>query len=166
MLDAKPCPAPLSSNTNLFLHDGVALENDSDYRIFVGALQYCTVTCPDIAFAAVKRILWYLKGTSHFGLFLQPSLDFNITCYTDANWASCPDDKCSTSGYYLFHGSNMVSWSSSKQEVVSRSNTESEYRGVANGVAEIAWTESLLRELSITPTHLLSFSVTISVQHT
>ena len=38
MLDAKPCPTPLSSNTNLSLHDGVALENDSDYRIFVGAL--------------------------------------------------------------------------------------------------------------------------------
>ena len=36
--------------------------------------------------------------------------------------------------------------------MVSRSTTESEYRGVANRVAKIAWTESLLRELSITPT--------------
>ena len=36
----------------------------------------------------------------------------------------------------------MVSWSS----------TESEYRGAANGAIEIAWTKSLLRELSITPT--------------
>ena len=36
--------------------------------------------------------------------------------------------------------------------MVSRSNAESEYRGVANGAAEIAWTKSLLRELSITPT--------------
>ncbi|RVW67591.1 hypothetical protein CK203_065410 [Vitis vinifera] len=57
MLDAKPCPTPMSSNTNLSLHDGVALENDSDYRSFVGALQYCTLTRPDIAFV--------------------PSLDFN-----------------------------------------------------------------------------------------
>ncbi|KAJ9693227.1 hypothetical protein PVL29_012112 [Vitis rotundifolia] len=38
MLDAKPCPTPMSSNTNLSLHDGVALENGSDYRSFVGAL--------------------------------------------------------------------------------------------------------------------------------
>ena len=36
--------------------------------------------------------------------------------------------------------------------MVSRSTTESEYRGVTNRVAKIAWTESLLRELSITPT--------------
>ena len=36
--------------------------------------------------------------------------------------------------------------------MVSRSSTESEYRGAANGATEIAWTKSLLRELSITPT--------------
>ncbi|RVW33428.1 Retrovirus-related Pol polyprotein from transposon RE1 [Vitis vinifera] len=106
----------------------------------------------DVHWQAIKRILRYLKGTSHFGLFLQPSYDFNITCYTDADWASCPDDKCSTSGYCLFLASNLVSWSSSKQKVVSCSSAESEYRGVANGATEIAWTESLLRELSITPT--------------
>ncbi|WJZ87312.1 hypothetical protein VitviT2T_006703 [Vitis vinifera] len=102
----------------------------------------------DVHWQAIKRILQYLKGTSHFGLFLQPSYDFNITCYTDADWASCLDDKCSTSGYCLFLASNLVSWSSSKQKVVSRSSAKSEYRGVANGAAEIAWTESLLCELS------------------
>ncbi|RVW63384.1 Retrovirus-related Pol polyprotein from transposon RE1 [Vitis vinifera] len=135
MLDAKPCPTPMSSNTNLSLHDGVALENGSDYHNFVGALQYCTMTSPDIAFTVNK-----------------PSLNFNITCYTDVNWASYHDDKRNTSGYCLFLGSNLVSWSSSKQKVVSRSSTESEYRGAANGATEIAWTKSLLRELSITPT--------------
>ena len=54
MLDAKPCPTPMSSNTYLSFHDGVALENDSDYRSFVGALQYCTLTRPDIAFVVNK----------------------------------------------------------------------------------------------------------------
>ena len=42
MLDAKPCPTPMFSNTNLSFHDGVALKNGSDYRSFVGALQYCS----------------------------------------------------------------------------------------------------------------------------
>ena len=54
MLDAKPCPTPMSSNTNLSFHDGVVLENGSDYRSFVGALQYCTMTSPDIAFTVNK----------------------------------------------------------------------------------------------------------------
>ena len=36
--------------------------------------------------------------------------------------------------------------------MVSRSNTKSEYRGVANGAAKIAWTESFLHEFFITPT--------------
>ena len=54
MLDAKPCPTSMSSNTYLSLHDGVALENGSDYRSFVGVLQYYTMTRPDIAFAVNK----------------------------------------------------------------------------------------------------------------
>ena len=87
MLDAKPCPTSMSSNTNFSLHDGVALENGLDYRSFVDVLQYCTMTHLDIVFAvnkmsqfmhhpsdvhwqAIKCILQYLKGTSHFGLFL------------------------------------------------------------------------------------------------
>ncbi|WKA01874.1 hypothetical protein VitviT2T_020126 [Vitis vinifera] len=169
MLDAKPCPTPMSSNTNLSLPDVMALKNGSDYRCFVGVLQYYTMTRPDIAFAvnkvcqfmhhpsdvhwqAVKLILRYLNGTSHFGIFLQPSFDFNITSYTNVHWASYPDDRHNTSGYYLFFGSNMVSWSSSKQKVVSQSSTELEYQWVANRAIEIAWIESLLRELSITPT--------------
>ena len=54
MLDAKPCPTPMSFNTNFSLHDGMTLENGSDYRSFVGVLKYCTMTCPDIAFAKNK----------------------------------------------------------------------------------------------------------------
>ncbi|RVW78467.1 hypothetical protein CK203_050482 [Vitis vinifera] len=38
MLDAKPCPTPMSFNTNFSLHDGMTLENGSDYRSFVGVL--------------------------------------------------------------------------------------------------------------------------------
>ncbi|RVW86735.1 Retrovirus-related Pol polyprotein from transposon RE2 [Vitis vinifera] len=48
MLDAKPCPTSMSSNTYLSLHDGVALENGSDYRSFVGAL-YLPMTSTSLA---------------------------------------------------------------------------------------------------------------------
>jgi hypothetical protein len=47
----------------------------------------------------------------------------------------------------VFLGDNLVSWSSKSQNVVSRSSAETEYRAVANGVAEACWLRQLLVEL-------------------
>ncbi|GKC72495.1 ribonuclease H-like domain-containing protein [Tanacetum coccineum] len=53
----------------------------------------------------------------------------------------------STSGYCVFLGDNLLSWSAKRQHTLSRSSAEAEYRGVANVVAETAWLRNLLREL-------------------
>jgi hypothetical protein len=47
----------------------------------------------------------------------------------------------------VFLGDNLVSWSSKRQNIVSRSSTEVEYHAVANGVAEACWLRQLLQEL-------------------
>jgi hypothetical protein len=84
----------------------------------------------------MKRTLRYLQGTLDYGLLLRRSASSELTVYTDADWAGCPDTRRSTSGYTVFLGTNLVSWSSKRENVVSRSSAEAEYRAMTNGVAE------------------------------
>jgi hypothetical protein len=99
----------------------------------------------------MKRILRYLRGTPDYGLLLRRSRSADLVVYTDADWAGCPDTRRSTSGYAVFLGDNLVSWSAKRQTVVSRSSAEAEYRAVANGVAEATWLRQLLLELQAPP---------------
>ncbi|KAI5312161.1 hypothetical protein L3X38_041334 [Prunus dulcis] len=54
-------------------------------------------------------------------------------------------------GYFTFVRGNLVTWRSKKQNVVSRSNTEVEYRGMAHRVCELLWIKRLLTELVFKP---------------
>ncbi|GJZ35072.1 copia protein, partial [Tanacetum coccineum] len=96
---------------------------------------------------ALKRILRYIQGTLHFGLQLTKSSIHGLVSYTDTDWAGCPDTRRSTSGYCVYLGDNLISWSSKRQPTLSRSSAEAEYRGVANVVFESCWIRNLLLEL-------------------
>ncbi|GKB54753.1 ribonuclease H-like domain-containing protein [Tanacetum coccineum] len=107
-------------------------------------------------FSALKRVLRYVHGTLDYGLQLFSSSTTDLVAYLDADWASCPTTRRSTSGYCVFLGNNLLSWFSKRQPTLSRSGVEAEYRGVANVVAETCWLQNLLREL-----HILLFSATL-----
>ncbi|KAK1619295.1 hypothetical protein QYE76_024812 [Lolium multiflorum] len=95
----------------------------------------------------VKRILRYLKGTLDHGLTLHSSTSHSLIAYSDADWAGCPVTRRSTSGYCVFLGDNLVSWSSRRQPTVSRSSADAEYRAIATAVTETCWLRNLLQEL-------------------
>jgi hypothetical protein len=164
MADCKPCTTPVDLQVKLAGDSGPPVEDVSQFRSIAGALQYLTFTRPDIAYVvqriclhmhdprephlmAMKRILRYLQETPDYGLLLRCSSSFDLVVYTDADWGGCPDTRRSTSGYAVFLGDNLVSWSTKRQTVVSRSSAEAEYRAIANGVAEATWLCHLLHEL-------------------
>ncbi|GJU19839.1 ribonuclease H-like domain-containing protein [Tanacetum coccineum] len=164
MRKCNSCTTPADTKSKLSSL-GTPVSNPTLYRSLAGALQYLTIMRPDISYAvqqvclfmhdprephmdALKHILRYLQGTMSQVLFIHPSSVDRLVTYTNAEWAGCPDTRRSTFGFCVFLGDNLVSWSSKRQHVVSRSSAEAEYRGVANVVAEATWLRNLLLKLS------------------
>ncbi|KAA0035484.1 putative mitochondrial protein [Cucumis melo var. makuwa] len=96
------------------------------YRSVAGALQYATLTHPEISYSVnkacqfmhtpkhthwqlMKRILRYLKGVLYHGLWFRKSDNMSLVGFAYADWASGPDDKKSTSGFCVYFGNNLVS---------------------------------------------------------
>jgi histone deacetylase 1/2 len=169
MATANSIASPMASSTKLTKFGSNHVSDPTFFRSIVGGLQYVTVTRPEISYSvnkvcqflsspledhwkAVKRILRYLQGTLHHGLLIQPAplnTPLTLTGFCDADWASDPDDRRSTSGACIFLGPNLVSWWAKKQTLVARSSAEAEYRSLALVSAEILWMQSLLKELRI-----------------
>ena len=63
MKGCKPSPTPLSTSEKLSLHDVelLGVEDSTTYRSVVGALQYLTLTRPDICFS-VNKVCQFLHA--------------------------------------------------------------------------------------------------------
>lgn len=135
MTNAKGISTPMVGGAKLTRYGANYFDNPTLYRSIVGALQYATLTRPEISFAvnkvcqflsqpveehwkAVKRILRYLKATIHHGLLIKPcslTSPVPLVAFCDADWGSDQDDRRSTSCSCVFSGPNLVSWCSKKQ---------------------------------------------------
>jgi len=143
MTSCKPVATPSDTNPKASSSDVSLIADPSWYRSMAGALRYLTLSRPDLAYVVqqvclhmhaprdthlsmLKRILRYVKGTLHFGLHLHATKPTSLTAYSDADWAGCPDTRRSTSGFCIYLGDTLVSWSSKRQNTISRSSAEAE----------------------------------------
>ena len=177
MQDAKPVRTPMNNTTRLSKADcpttpeEIAEMRKIPYQEAVGSLMHIAVnTRPDISYAvqqvaqfmsnpgmahwkAVKRIIAYLKTTRDLVLTLggDPSQSVNsrLLAYCDADHANSRDHARSISGYGVFFGDGVFSWSAKKQTSTATSTGEAElYAGVHAGT-EVTWVRQLLSELGL-----------------
>ncbi|GKB54681.1 ribonuclease H-like domain-containing protein [Tanacetum coccineum] len=130
MLNCNPCKTPIDTEKKLG-PEGSPIIDPTLYRSLAVSLQYLTFTQPDFSYA-VQQLCLYMHDPQ------EPHLNA-MKCY--------PARRRSTSGYYVFLGDNLLMWSSKRQDTLSHSSNEAEYRGVANAIAETYWIRNLLREL-------------------
>ncbi|GJT00035.1 hypothetical protein Tco_0821204 [Tanacetum coccineum] len=133
------------------------------YRSMIGALMYLTSSRPDIVHATclcaryqakptekhlkeVKRIFRYLRGTINMGLWYTKDSGFELTGFSDADYAGCKDTFKSTSGGAQFLGEKLVSWSSKKQDCTALSTAEAEYVSLSACCAQVLWMRTQLTD--------------------
>jgi hypothetical protein len=100
----------MASGTILLNTGADPCKDPSLYRSVIGALQYATLTCPDISYSVnklsqymhspsddhwttAKRVLRYIAGTLDFGLQFYKHSPLRIQAFSDSDWAGNLDDR-------------------------------------------------------------------------
>ncbi|CAK5271565.1 unnamed protein product [Mycena citricolor] len=151
------------------------LVKDFPYAGVVGKCMYLTTcTRPDIAFtvrelarhmvsygpahvAAAKRLLRYLRWSSHYSILLggnkPKSEPPTFTAMTDSDWGTDPSTRKSVSGFVILMGKSPIAWSSKQQAVVALSSCEAEYLATTHCAKDVLWFRNLFHELGFTQRH-------------
>ena len=164
--DMRPCPD--GEELPPYVPDAEFMQR---YQKALGSLNFiATYTRPDISFAvstlgqfnkapqkehwsALKRVIRYLKGTTHHRLTLGGKLGndadnpLRIRGYSDADYANDCDKRRSITGYVFYIGDGPVSWGSARQKTVALSTCEAEYMALAQATQEAVALGNMLTSL-------------------
>ncbi|XP_031101864.1 secreted RxLR effector protein 161-like [Ipomoea triloba] len=151
----------MDPNVKLLPGQGEPLLDRERYKRLIRKLNYLAITRSYISFAVsvlsqflenpcdthwdvVVQVLGYIKRALGQGLLYEDRGHAHVVGYFDADWAGCPFDRCSTSGYCVLIGGNLISWKSKRQDVVARSSAEAKYQAMALATCELMWLNHLL----------------------
>ena len=78
--------------------------------------------------------------------------------YVDADWANCPDDRRSYTGYMFKLAGAAVNSKSCKQRTVALSSTEAEYMAMSEATKEAIYWCNFLKEIGIESSPIVLFN--------
>jgi hypothetical protein len=137
------------------------------YALAIESLMYTQVcTRPDLAFVTgmlgryqksldinhwngIKKALRYIQDTKSLMLTYERSDDIEIVGYSDSDFASYLDTDRSTSGYVFKLAGEAISWSSSKQTVMTSSTMYVEFVACYEAVGQVMWLKKFVPDLRV-----------------
>ncbi|GAA0153679.1 transmembrane signal receptor [Lithospermum erythrorhizon] len=134
ILESKPVTFPMEQNQKLGLSTSPELTDEDKYR----------QKPKEDHWVAGLRVVRYLKGSPGQGVLLQLENTLVLQGRYDSDSAACPTTRRSVTGWTVFLGSSPLSWNSKKQDTVSLSSAEVEYRAMAKLTCELKWMRGLL----------------------
>lgn len=171
MEECNPVNTPLDPNQKL--SEELSPKTDGEkremanvpYQEAIGCIMYVAqISRPDVCFAvsalsrynnnygrahwaAVKRVLRYLKGTIDFKLLFIPKQNDEVVGFCDADWASDLDKRRSTTGYVFLSQGAAISWTCRRQPTIALSSTEAEFMSMVAAIQEALWLKRFETEM-------------------
>ncbi|GBO18403.1 hypothetical protein AVEN_96337-1 [Araneus ventricosus] len=98
-----------------------------------------------VHWSGLMKLYWgiyRIQETTNIGNIAEISL----TAYSDADFASCRDDRISVGGHVVFCGNAPVLWRTAKQRSVILSSTEAEFLSICETAKELKWLKNVFEE--------------------
>ena len=167
LLGCRPTGSPMDQNHSLGHPQTNLLADPERYRRLIGHLIYLLATRPDLAYSvhilyqfmqksreehwlSAVKVIRYLKGTIGQWVLFRANTTFHQTGWYDADWGACKVTRRSLTGWIIHFGTSPICWKTKKQNDVSLSSTEAEFRAMKAITKELIWIKRLLSELGVT----------------
>ncbi|GKA55531.1 ribonuclease H-like domain-containing protein [Tanacetum coccineum] len=140
------------------------LDNVSEYQKLIGKSIYLTHTRPDIFYSVhclsqfihrtlrshlkvALKVLRYLKGNLRKGIHIVKQPKASFEAFVDADWAKCIITRKFVTSFCIKLNGSLISWKIKKQNTLSKTSAEAEYRAMASVTFEITWILKILKDL-------------------